>query len=50
MVKSDKELAIEHWEYTEAIILKMLDVGRELYVRAMVHGIKTGREEVADAE
>ena len=42
---TDKELAEAHWAYTEQIILKMLEIAKFLYIEAMLHGIKHGRED-----
>jgi len=41
----NKETAEKHWEYTEKIIQKMVDVMHQLYVEALIHGAKHGREE-----
>jgi len=50
--KSDKQLAEEHWKYTEGIIKLIyhgpklnLKIFKYLYIQAMIHGIKHGREE-----
>ena len=32
--------AEKHWEYTEKVILKMLELTHLLYVEAMIHGVK----------
>lgn len=42
---TDKELAEAHWAYTETIILMMLGVAKFLYIEAMLHGIKHGKED-----
>ena len=44
MKQSDRELAEAHWEYTEKVILKMLELSKQLYKDAFIHGIKRGRE------
>jgi len=36
-MKSDKQLAEEHWEWLESLLHK-------IFVDAMVHGIKHGRQ------
>ena len=46
MSQTDREIAYAHWEYTEKILLKMMELCKQLYVDAMVHGIKHGREEL----
>ena len=50
-----REAAEKHWEYTEGLILLMLEMMHYLYVEAMVHGAKhneenTTGEEVKEAE
>ena len=42
----NKEEAEKHWEYSEKIILLMLELAHVLYVEAMVHGAK--HEEVEE--
>ena len=43
-----KELAERHWDYTEQIILHQLELTHRLYVAAMAHGIKHGKEDKDD--
>ncbi len=38
-------LAEEHWDYTEQIILHQLELTHRLYVEAMIHGYKHGKED-----
>lgn len=38
--KSPRQTAEEHWEYTEKIILSMLELVKTAYIEGMVHGIK----------
>ncbi len=45
MRDADRELAEKHWEYTEKVLLKRLELTHQLYVDAMVHGIKHGQED-----
>lgn len=40
----EREVAEAHWKYTEAIILKMLEVTHEAYVLGMMHGHKHKKE------
>ncbi len=40
-----RHLAEEHWEYTEQIILHQLELTHRLYVEAMIHGYKHGKED-----
>ena len=42
----NRDEAEAHWEYTEQIILKMLDLVHLTYVEAMIHGAKHEREVV----
>jgi len=42
--KSPRQIAEEHWEYTEKIILCMLELAKTCYIEAMVHGIKHREE------
>ncbi len=40
-----RELAEKHWEYTEKIILELLILTKYLYIEAMKHGVRHGRED-----
>ena len=40
----DRESAEAHWEYTEKLILLMLEVVHYAYVEAMIHGEKHKEE------
>jgi len=40
----NKEEAEKHWQYTEKIILHMLELTHYLYVEAMIHGAGHERE------
>lgn len=40
-----RKLAEAHWEYTEHIIRELVSLAHYLYVEALVHGIKHGKEE-----
>ena len=40
-----KEEAEKHWEYTQELLLKMIELCHFLYVEAMVHGAKHGAED-----
>lgn len=42
--------AERHWQYTEAVILKMLELAHYLYVEAMIHGAKHVEENNADSD
>ena len=44
----NREEAEAHWKYTEAIILKMLEVVHEAYVLGMIHGAKHEEETTND--
>ncbi len=39
----NREDAENHWEYTEDLIKKMLEITHYLYVEAMIHGGKHER-------
>ena len=43
-MSNDREIATAHWEYTEKIILCMLELTKTAYIEGMIHGIKTGKE------
>ena len=43
--KTDREIAHEHWGYTEKVVLKMFELCKQLYIDGMIHGIKHGRED-----
>jgi len=45
MSQTDREQAEAHWMYTEKVILKMLELSKQLYKDAFIHGVKHGREE-----
>lgn len=36
----ERKIAEEHWEYTEKIILCMLELVKTAYIEAMIHGLK----------
>ena len=38
----NREEIEKHWEYTEQIIMKLIELMHYLYVEAMVHGEKHG--------
>ena len=46
--KTDRDVAREHWEYTNNVVLIMLQLTKYLYNEAMVHGMKHGRDEMTD--
>ena len=39
----NRENAEKHWQYTERIILLMVELTHYLYVEAMIHGDKHGQ-------
>ena len=40
-----KEEAEKHWQYTEKVILIMLELVHVLYIEAMIHGDKHDSED-----
>lgn len=36
----DREESEKHWEYTEKILLMMIEMCKVLYIEAMIHGAK----------
>lgn len=48
-MNSESEVRAEaeaHWEYTEKIILKMLELVHTVYVEVYIHGYGHGKEDV----
>ena len=41
----NKETAEKHWEFIHGLIMVMLAVMHYLFVEALIHGAKHGREE-----
>ncbi len=39
------EEAEKHWQYTEQILLKQMEMMHYLYVQAMIHGAKHEKED-----
>lgn len=46
----NREEAEKHWQYTEGIILKMMEVVHYAYVEAMVHGGKHEKVDPTEGE
>jgi len=44
-MKTTREIAEEHWQYTKKIIDIMMELAHTTFVEAMVHGWKHGKEE-----
>ena len=42
--KQARELAEEHWNYLETVILQQLQVTRKLFIDGFIHGYKHGKE------
>jgi hypothetical protein len=40
-----KNMAEKHWQYTEQILLKQIELTHYLYVQAMIHGFKHGQDD-----
>lgn len=40
-----RQVATEHWEYTEKVLSKMAQLGKTLYIEAFIHGYKHGLED-----
>ena len=43
--KTPRQLAEEHWDWLEPILLKQLELTRRLFIDAMIHGHKHGKED-----
>jgi len=42
--KTPRQVAEEHWEYTEHILVKMVGMMHYFYIEAMIHGYKHGKD------